>query len=194
MAAGVSRGPITKLTWDNAAFVSPHEAKRLKRGVRRYGEAHVRGLRGGTRPAYVQPGMANGHGAAAPGATDGRTAAGRRSAIGLNPYGLRRAKALWSDGGLDVVKASGFHDFFERGRNYHALETPDKRPHHPQGHPGRVQEESGIDSRKARKFRRAKLTMYPEWDYSKGYAWGMAIDLNSCNRLRRVRGGVPGRE
>ncbi len=26
----------------------------------------------------------------------------------------------------------------------------------------------------------ASLTLYPEWNYKTGYAWGMAIDLNAC--------------
>ncbi len=25
-----------------------------------------------------------------------------------------------------------------------------------------------------------KFTLYPEWDYSKGYQWGMVVDLNTC--------------
>ena len=29
-------------------------------------------------------------------------------------------------------------------------------------------------------FKRTPLTMYPGWDYSKGYQWGMSIDTQSC--------------
>ena len=39
----------------------------------------------------------------------------------------------------------------------------------------------------------AELTLYPKYEYKKeAYAWGMAIDLNACNRLQRLRRRLPG--
>ena len=56
-------------------------------------------------PVFIQPGHVNG-------ATTlhlgyGRTRAGRAgTGMGFNPYGLRTAKALWQDIGLDAEKTA----------------------------------------------------------------------------------------
>ncbi len=167
--------PITKLTWDNAAFLSPATAHRL--GVQT-GDLLKLTYDGRSlnAPVFIQPGHVNG-------ATTlhlgyGRTHAGRAgTGMGFNPYGLRTAKALWQDVGLDAVKTGGSYEFAST-QNFHLLETPDRRhiihkadladfrknpeaPHEGAENPPR------------------ELTLYPEWKYE-GYAWGMAIDLNSC--------------
>ena len=61
-------------------------------------------------PVWIQPGHVNG-------ATTlhlgyGRTRAGKTgTGYGFNPYGLRTAKALWTDTGLEVQKTSGHYLF-----------------------------------------------------------------------------------
>ena len=46
--------------------------------------------------------------------------------MGFNPYGLRTAKALWQDVGLDAEKIAGNYQFATT-QNFHMLETPDRR-------------------------------------------------------------------
>ncbi len=167
--------PITKLTWDNAAFLSPATAHRL--GVQTGDMLKLtydgRSL---NAPVYIQPGHVNG-------ATTlhlgyGRTHSGRAgTGMGFNPYGLRTAKALWQDVGLDAEKTSGHYEFAST-QNFHDLETPDRRHiiHRAdladfKKNPAAAHEGAEAPPR--------ELTLYPEWKYE-GYAWGMAIDLNSC--------------
>jgi molybdopterin-containing oxidoreductase family iron-sulfur binding subunit len=107
--------PVTRLTWDNAALVSPQTA-RDKLGIDpitfgshggERGEAHVsmidldyRGQRL-RLPAWIMPGQADdcitvhlGH---------GRSRAGHvGSNVGFNVYPLRQSAALWFDSGLEV--------------------------------------------------------------------------------------------
>jgi MoCo/4Fe-4S cofactor protein with predicted Tat translocation signal len=167
--------PITKLTWDNAAFLSPATAHRF--GVQ-HGDLLKLTYEGRSlnAPVFIQPGHVNG--AATLHLGYGRTRAGRAgTGMGFNPYGLRTAKALWQDIGLDAEKAAGKYEFADT-QNFHLLETPDRRhiihradladfkknpeaPHEGAENPPR------------------ELTLYPEFKYE-GHAWGMAIDLNSC--------------
>ncbi len=167
--------PISKLTWDNAAFLSVRTAHRLnvKQGDLLRLTYEGRSLRA---PVFIQPGHVDG--AATLHLGYGRTRAGRAgTGMGFNPYGLRTAEALWHDVGLDAQKESGTY-LFAATQNFHALEDPDRRhiihkadleeykknpesPHEGAENPPR------------------ELTLYPEWKYP-GYAWGMAIDLNAC--------------
>ena len=97
--------PITKLTWDNAAILSPATAHRL--GVQT-GDMLKLTYEGRSlnAPVCIQPGHVNG--AATLHLGYGRTHAGRAgTGMGFNPYGLRTAKALWQDVGLDAEKTGG---------------------------------------------------------------------------------------
>jgi len=167
--------PITKLTWDNAAFLSPATAHRL--GVQK-GDLLKLTYEGRSlnAPVFIQPGHVNG--AATLHLGYGRTHAGRAgTGMGFNPYGLRTAKALWQDIGMDAVKAGGKYEFADT-QNFHGLETPDRRHI--------IHRADLADFRKnpASPHEGAEnppkeLSLYPEWKYE-GHAWGMAIDLNSC--------------
>ena len=165
--------PITKLTWDNAAIVSP-------------GTAHILGVDTGDMlqltyqgrslraPAWIQPGHVDG--AVTLHLGYGRTRAGRAgTGIGFNPYGLRTAKALWHDTGLDAKKVAGSY-VFATTQNEHTLDArrhifragdiEDYKKNPESVHAGSEDPPRG-------------LTLYPEWKYE-GHAWGMAIDLTSC--------------
>jgi hypothetical protein len=91
--------PITKMTWDNAAIMSPGDAtgwawKRPACMVELTYQGRT--LRA---PVWVQPGHVDGSVTVHLGY--GRTKAGRAgTGAGFNPYGLRTAKALWHDTGL----------------------------------------------------------------------------------------------
>ncbi|MCX6633440.1 MAG: TAT-variant-translocated molybdopterin oxidoreductase, partial [Candidatus Solibacter sp.] len=167
--------PITKLTWDNAVMLSPATAHRL--GVQK-GDLLKLTYEGRSlnAPVFIQPGHVNG--AATLHLGYGRTHAGRAgTGMGFNPYGLRTAKALWHDIGMDAVKAGGKYEFADT-QNFHLLETPDRRHIIHRADLADFRKNPEAPHEGAENPPKA-LSLYPEWKYE-GHAWGMAIDLNSC--------------
>jgi len=167
--------PITKLTWDNAAFLGVRTAARLglKTGDRVKLTYQGRSL---NAPVFVQPGHVDG--AVTLHLGYGRTRAGRAgTGAGFNAYGLRTGKALWSDNGLEVAKISGEYQFAST-QDFHALDTPDRRHIIHKGDISEYRKEPESVHAGAEAPPR-ELTIYPAWKYE-GHAWGMAIDLNAC--------------
>jgi MoCo/4Fe-4S cofactor protein with predicted Tat translocation signal len=175
--------PITKLTWDNAAIMSPADAHRF--GVEPedsldYGSTGVpmvdlaykgRTLRA---PVFVQPGHANG--AITLHLGYGRTRAGRAATgVGFNPYGLRTSQALWQDIGLEVKKAPGNY-LLAVTQNQHVLDT---RRHIYRSATIEEYKKNPEAPNEGAEAPPRELTLYPEYSYN-GYAWGMAIDLSAC--------------
>jgi molybdopterin-containing oxidoreductase family iron-sulfur binding subunit len=174
--------PITKLTWDNAAIMSPQTANRL--GVYYQGLSDPsqevpmveltyegRSLRA---PVFIQPGHAEASVTLHLGY--GRTRGGRAaSGMGFNPYGLRTAKAPWQDLGMTAKKISAKYpiactqDFHALDPQRHAIHSGDLQDY--LKNPESVHEGAETPPK--------ELTLYPDWKYP-GYAWGMAIDLNAC--------------
>ena len=166
--------PITKLTWDNAAIVSPATAHRLKAATGDMVQLTYQG-RSLRAPVFIQPGHIDG--AVTLHLGYGRTKAGRAgTGMGFNPYGLRTVA-----GPVARHRARGEEGFRHVRVCHHA-------------------ERSRAGCQRATSFTRATsrttgrirnrctrgaetpakgLTIYPEWKYE-GYAWGMAIDLNAC--------------
>jgi MoCo/4Fe-4S cofactor protein with predicted Tat translocation signal len=174
--------PITKLTWDNAALISPRDAERLGISTSDFGTITQKiklTYQGRTleAPAYIQPGMAEGSIMLHLGY--GRTRGGRAATgAGFNPYGIRTAAAMWQDTGADAQRTSQDYQFAAM-QAHHTLDTPDRRHIIRHGtleefkkNPESLHEGAEVPPR--------ELTMYPEWDYSQGYAWGMTVDLNAC--------------
>ncbi len=172
--------PLTKLTWENAALLSPATARRL--GVRTVAtsrgsvtdllELRYRG-RTVTAPAWIVPGHPDESVTVHLGY--GRTRAGRvGNGAGFSAYALRTSDAPWFGGGLEVarldqrVKLACTQDHWSmEGR--HLVRTASvgefaRDPH--------VVQAMGHDPAR-------EVTLYPEHKYE-GHAWGMAIDLNSC--------------
>ena len=165
--------PLTKLTWDNAALISPAAAERL--GVQNedvvelaYNSRRVKA------PIWVQPGQADGTVTLHLGY--GRARAGRAgTGIGVNAYALRTAAAPWGGGGLSVKKtgeryrlaSTQGHQTME-GRNLVRMATLNEFKKHPDFVRGPSDHEVGHEP-----------SFYPKFKYD-GYAWGMAIDLNAC--------------
>jgi molybdopterin-containing oxidoreductase family iron-sulfur binding subunit len=175
--------PITKLGWDNAAIISPADAKRLNVVPDEsldYGMTGVpmleltyqgRSLRA---PVFVQPGHANGSVTLYLGY--GRTVCGKIGAgQGFNPYGLRTAKALWHDVGLEAKKTSGTY-YLAVTQNQHALDT---RRHIYRAADIEEYKKNPEAPHEGAEAPSRELTLYPEYSYN-GYAWGMAIDLTAC--------------
>jgi molybdopterin-containing oxidoreductase family iron-sulfur binding subunit len=177
--------PISKLTWDNAALVSPATAERLGLTYRtsstggEHGQILVdvvelsyqgRSLR---VPAWIVPGQADGCVTLHLGY--GRTRAGRvGTATGFNAYLLRTSGAPWFGSGLTLRKTGDrfrlactqFHHSME-GRQLVRLASLEEFRENPA-----FARELGEEPPKS-------LSLYPERKYE-GYAWGMAIDLNAC--------------
>jgi MoCo/4Fe-4S cofactor protein with predicted Tat translocation signal len=174
--------PLTKLTWDNAALLSPAtaNARQLTTGdvVRlKYDGKTVEA------PVYVMPGHSDD--AVTIHLGYGRTRAGRvGDGAGFSAYALRTSDRPWFGAGLQIEKTGG--------RARLAL-TQD---HWSMGDPGgSVEDRALVRVIKVRDYEehpgnhapgthvphepKPEDSLYPPIKYD-GHAWGMAIDLNSC--------------
>ncbi|MDQ3171429.1 MAG: 4Fe-4S dicluster domain-containing protein, partial [Acidobacteriota bacterium] len=163
--------PLTKITWDTVAYISPRTAERLGLANRDLVNLTYRG-RSQEMPLWVQPGHADDSVTVHFGY--GRTQAGRvGSNVGFNAFTLRTSDAPWFDGGLEIAKTGTYE--ISTTQVHHAMEerhpvrvvTKDQYASHPEtvhafGH-------TPADD----------MTLYPKFEYN-GYKWGMAIDTNTC--------------
>jgi molybdopterin-containing oxidoreductase family iron-sulfur binding subunit len=164
--------PQTKLTWDNVAIVSPATAARLGVDRQQVVELVYRGRRV-KAPVWILPGQAPDSITVHLGY--GRTRVGQVGVgAGFNAYALRTSRALGSDYGLDV-RPTGDRYPLSGTENQQTME-------------GRalVRAATLEEYRKKPGFAHEQVkrpapstTLYPGYEY-KGYAWGMAIDLNAC--------------
>ena len=172
--------PLTKITWDNAALVSPATADDL--GVE-MGDVVTLSLDGRTvdAPVFVMPGQADGSIALSLGY--GRSAAGRvGNGVGYDANGLRGHAAAWTAQGATADRA---------GRHYELAQTQEHwdmagRDHHLL-HEATVDEYRDPDFEANKPAKLKKLDpakshqLFPDpVEYTEGPQWGMAIDLNAC--------------
>jgi len=173
--------PITKVTWDNAALLSPATAKALGIDSDRdndkfsvlvieYKDRRVHA------PAIIAPGHADdcvtlvlGYG------REGAESVAR--GIGYNAGLLRGSNAPWFDRGATVSLGTGMH-LFAVTQNHWSMEgrapamdvtlAEFENPH--------------SEFRERIEERRGPLpVIHKPWDYSKEqYKWGMAVDLGKC--------------
>ncbi len=162
--------PLTKLTWDNVALMSPQTAERL--GVTdedvvelTYGGAKV------NAPVWRLPGHAADSVTVYVGY--GRTRGGRVAAgTGFDAYRLRTSRAPYFGSGLQLRKTGGRYPlastqdhFGLEGRDHVRAATLEEfRENEDFAHEG---EHGG------------GVSLYPEYLYE-GNKWGMAIDLTVC--------------
>jgi molybdopterin-containing oxidoreductase family iron-sulfur binding subunit len=164
--------PITRLTWDNAAMVSPDTATRL--GLTQWDAVELR-YRGGTllAPVFIQPGHADNSVTLHLGY--GRTRAGRvGTGAGLNAYLLRHSDRPWFNDGLELHKT---------GRSWNLASTQlhgtlDARAPVRVGTLSEFQRDPHFAHREIHEPEPG-LSLYPEFQYE-GYSWGLSIDLNAC--------------
>jgi molybdopterin-containing oxidoreductase family iron-sulfur binding subunit len=164
--------PASRLTWDNAALISPKTAESL--GVSNGDMVDLNyGGRSLQMPVWIVPGQADGSVTVHLGY--GRSRAGNvGNGAGFNAYTLRTSDAPWFGSGLQVSKTGEGYKLVTTqdhygldGRNiYRAATIEDFRKNPEIVHHMEHAEEP-------------RQTFYPEFKYD-GYAWGMAIDLNSC--------------
>lgn len=164
--------PLTKLTWDNAALLSPTTAERLGLQNEEVVELHYQG-RMVRAPIWIMPGQADDTVTVHLGY--GRTRVGKVGAgIGFNAYALRPSTSPWSGRGLEIRRTgtqyrlvSTQHHHSMEGRHLVRVGTVQEYVSHPE-----FVHEMGHDPS-------PEQTLYPGFQYS-GYAWGMTIDLNAC--------------
>ena len=185
--------PMTKLTWDNAAWVGPGTAKRLGVGQNDLIRIHV-GERAMDAAVFIMPGQAVNSISIALGY--GRSEAGYiGTGVGFDAYQVRTGEAMHVATAVEVEKL---------GEQYRLVST--------QNH--YAIDRVGMEERESRVFgnlvRRATLDEYREhphfvdhmgphtpsmktedgvvplqlWqeplDWDEGHQWGMAIDLSTC--------------
>ena len=163
--------PLTKITWDAVAYISPATASRLGLDSRDLVDLTYEG-RTAQMPIWVQPGHADDSVTVHFGY--GRTHAGRvGNGVGFNAYLLRTSTAPWFGSGLEIAKA-GTYDLSTtqthwsmEGRAPVRVVTKDEYAAHPETvhHMGHTPAPD--------------MTLYPQYEYN-GYKWGMAIDTGTC--------------
>ncbi|AKU92814.1 TAT-variant-translocated molybdopterin oxidoreductase [Vulgatibacter incomptus] len=163
--------PMTKLTWSNAAMVSPDTAKVLGLETNEMVRIEVGG-RTLDAGVWVQPGLAENTVAIALGY--GRTHAGRvGNGRGFDSYKLRTADTLWSATGAKVGRIAGTA-LLPTTQNHQSMEG------RPLVREGTVSEytENPAFARQMVKHP-PLLALWKQHEYV-GQQWGLAIDLNSC--------------
>lgn len=168
--------PISKLTWDNAALISPELARQQELENGDVVELVLQG-RSLAVPVWIQPGQA--HDTVALYLGYGRTRVGRVGRnTGFNAYQLRTTEALWSARGLEIRKT---------GRYYPMVSTQDHHLIHGE------ERQTYLDGTLAEYLQNPDFvqgvthttppgeTLYdPKEHQHGGYQWGMSIDLNAC--------------
>ncbi len=179
--------PITKLTWDNAAQLSPTTAQKL--GVENGDVIEIVFYQRTIEvPVWIVPGYANNSITLALGY--GRRRAGRLgTGVGFNAYRFQNWAGSWMDFDPKITK-TGKHYEFAPTQHHSMIDV--------NGHKEELESVNAFERELVQvgtldEFRRnpqfaqektetppKELSMYPGYEY-KGYAWGMAIDLNKCN-------------
>ncbi len=184
--------PLTKLTWDNPALVSPKTAESL--GLAN--EDVVRLEHAGRSlelPIWLLPGMADGVVALTLGY--GRSKAGRvGSGVGFDTFTVRGSKALGFDSGVTLTKVgdtyplsstqhhgsmegrplvreSSVSELRKKSAGAEGSHAGDAARGPKEGAPGAL----GVFEEEPRHF-----SLWQEHVYDKGPQWGMTIDLNAC--------------
>jgi len=165
--------PVTKLTWDNAALISPATAKALGLANEDMARLTYEGRELETA-VWIVPGQADSSIALMLGY--GRYAAGRvGDGCGFNTYALRTSTTPDFGRGLQLSPT---------GSTYPLAQTQDHGSM--EGRP--IVREASLDEyRQHPTFAREMVehppleSLFDDHSYNEGYQWGMAIDLNVCN-------------
>jgi molybdopterin-containing oxidoreductase family iron-sulfur binding subunit len=191
--------PITKITWDNAAILSPATAKELGLTLGGYGHGGEHGAyhmpvvelqiqnRKVLAPIWLIPGHADGsitvylgygreHAGRVGGSTDQK--------VGFNAYALRTSDQPWFASNLQIAKTGGSqlvactqeHQMMENREPVRAatLEEYKKKPRF-----AFEKEKEHLHEELARSPK--PVTLYPSFDYEPPkHKWGMVIDLTTC--------------
>jgi molybdopterin-containing oxidoreductase family iron-sulfur binding subunit len=169
--------PLTKITWDPTAWVSPQLAERQKLDNGDIVELRYRGNTA-RLPVAVVPGHPDN--AVTVFFGYGRQRVGRVGAPAsdlakeFNVYALRTSDAPYFGGGLEIVKSGGRY-ILAQTQEHHLMEgrAPVRA--------GTLEEYRTKPEFVAEMGERPPrtLTLIPDWEFN-SYKWGMSIDLTSC--------------
>jgi len=169
--------PLTKLTWENAALISPKTAERLKLTD----EDVVLLTLGGRRveaPVLVLPGQAEDCVTLPLGY--GRTRGGKIClGAGFSAYALRASGSAWAAERLEL-SATGRTTTLARTSHHHSMETPvGKRDIVRYASSADFAKDPEVFANMGEKPPGPGLTMYPPI-LTGQHAWGLSIDLSTC--------------
>jgi molybdopterin-containing oxidoreductase family iron-sulfur binding subunit len=167
--------PLSKMTWDNPLFIAPKMAERM--GLKSGDMVRV-SLNGKSLelPVWIQTGHPDNSVTAFLGY--GRQRAGRSgTGAGFDIYPLRYSATPWFTSGVQIAKTGAKYTLASR-QGYQTMDTGDEhRPIVKTANLEEYKKEANFDEEAPK----PDETLYPSFDYkSQTYAWGMAIDLNSC--------------
>jgi MoCo/4Fe-4S cofactor protein with predicted Tat translocation signal len=200
--------PLTKLTWDNPALLSPKTAEPLGLASGDLIRLDYAG-RGLELPVWILPGMADGVVALTLGY--GRSHAGRiGSGVGFNAFTVRTSKARDFDSGVRLTKLARTYPL-SATQNHGSMEgrpivrestlselqsqQPSSQPAHGSeqaSRPAQAETAHAGDSAHAPTGGGVPgklgvfadephhFSLWKEHAYDQGHQWGMTIDLNSC--------------
>jgi MoCo/4Fe-4S cofactor protein with predicted Tat translocation signal len=169
--------PMTKMTWDNPVLIGPAMAERMQLKSEDMVELELNEKKV-TAPIWVQAGHPDNSVTVFLGY--GRRRAGRAgTGAGFDMYPLRSSATPWVATGVNIRKTGDTYKLAST-QGYQTMDTPDgaTRP--------LVRAATLAEYKKEPDFAKEEepapgLTLYPGYDYKKeDYAWGMAIDMNSC--------------
>ena len=190
--------PLTKLTWDNPALVSPTTAESLGLASGDWVRLDYAG-RSMELPVWLLPGMADGVVALTVGY--GRSRAGRvGSGVGVNAFTVRGSLAPGFDSGARLTRlertyplsATQEHGSMEGRpivrestltalRSQTAARTEQAASPDGEGASATGSEEGGVSGALGVYAEEPHLfSLWQEHAYDQGHQWGMTIDLNSC--------------
>ncbi|PYV77951.1 MAG: molybdopterin oxidoreductase, partial [Acidobacteria bacterium] len=173
--------PLSKMTWDNPLLMSPTMADRLKIQSKDMVRIELNG-KWAELPVWIQAGHPDNSVSVSLGY--GRKRVGRvGNDVGFDTYQLRYSAMPWIATGVNVTKAAGTY-VLASTQGYQTMDVGDE-------HRDVVRTATLEEYKKEANFNEEKLqeneTLYPPYDYKSPsdsgaphYAWGMAIDLNSC--------------
>ncbi len=174
--------PLTKLTWDNPALVSPKRAESLGLANQDWVRLDYGG-RSLELPVFILPGMSDGVVALTLGY--GRSHAGRiGSGVGFDAFTVRSSTAPGFDSGVRLTKLS---------RTYPLAVTQDHgsmegRPLIRESTLAELRSDSAQAPKKGGvtgalgvfQEETHHVSLWKEHTYDRGHQWGMTIDLNTC--------------
>ena len=174
--------PISKVVWDNAAYVSPATAAKL--GVDDGDMVSIQG--GGMKLEAAimrQPGQTDDAITLALGY--GRQKVGRvGQGTGFNANLIRTTQNMWYGTGFQITKTGGEYTFSST-QEHTTVGDNDVNAEHLGDRP--VLREVTLDEYKKNPKVVEEIeelpelhSVYSEWTYDKGYQWGMSIDLGTC--------------
>jgi len=167
--------PITRITWDNAALLSPATAAELgveAGDVVRLSIGEGEAARAVEAPAWIAPGQADGTVALELGY--GRTHGGRvGTGVGADAYRLRSAREAWWESGVTVEPTGARRELAQTQEHWDMagrdLVREADLPHFRE-HPDFAQHVHGP----------ALESLWHEPNETEGYQWGMTVDLSTC--------------